>query len=114
MKKTLYVSMTMPLLALSLHAEANLITLEAMKFYAEECANQGGTSYVSNDQGTTWQPLDYQETAYALKHAKSVALMDATMSGQRASAAELDQYLAEHAKSQATKLEEARTLHCEH
>ena len=53
MKKALYAAMTMPLLVLSLHAEANLITLEAMKYYAEECAKQGGTSYVSNDQGTT-------------------------------------------------------------
>ncbi|MDP3978796.1 MAG: hypothetical protein Q8P85_12510 [Pseudomonas sp.] len=115
MKKALYTAIAMPLVALSLHAEANnLMVLGAMKYYAEECAKQGGTSYISNDQGSTWQPLDYQETAYALKHAKTVALLDAAMSGQSVSEAELDQYLTEQAKPQATMLEESRTLHCEH
>lgn len=115
MKQSIYTAMAMPLLALSFHAEANnLLALGAIKYYSEECAKQSGTSYISNDQGNTWQPLDYQETAYALKHAKTLALLNASMSGQSVSEAQLDQYLTEQAKPQATALEEAGTLHCEH
>lgn len=113
MKKTLITAAVTSLLAMSFQAQANsLLSLSAMQYFAQKCEKQGGTSYVSNDQGRSRQPYSAQDMASTLKHSKTTALLNASMNGQRATEADLDKYLTKNQQAEANKMESAGTLRC--
>lgn len=114
MKILKHLTLTAAALGFQTIANANdLITLEAIKYYANMCYQAGGVSYISNNNGISWSALDAQEATQAAKHAKSMALINASMSGQKLSDAQLSEYLNTNVQPKAQALENSKTLHCE-
>lgn len=114
MKKTVVKTAIMISLAtLSIQSNAsNLLSLSGMQFFAKQCEQKRGTSYVTNNQGRTWGAFSYQDISHTLNQAKTTARLNASMSGQKVSAAELDKYLGDNQKNEARKMESLGTLQC--
>lgn len=113
-KIVLVAAVTTSLLSISVQSHASsLVSLSGMQYFAKNCEKRGGTSYVSNDQGRSMQPYSYRDIASTLKHSKTTALLEASMSGQRATEADLDKYLAKNEQTEANKMESIGTLRCQ-
>lgn len=92
---------------------SEVIGFEAMKAYAISCYQTGGISYISENSGMSWQPLDAEEVTRAANHGIGLALINAKMNGERITETELREYISSKVPEMVKAMEHAKILHCE-
>ena len=94
-------------------ASDDVVVMSAIKYYAEKCYAQQGTSYISNDQGYSWEPVNYEEVSFAAKYGKGMIVINSMGSKQRITDAQVDEYIKGKLASTIQLMEENSVLTCQ-
>lgn len=94
-------------------ASDDVVIMSAIKYYAEQCYAQQGTSYISNDQGDSWEPVNYEEVSFAAKYGKSMIVINSMSSKQRITDAQVDEHINNKLASTIQAMEDNRALTCQ-